>query len=96
MTKNPDNGFFVLYRHRSIFPGRLQPSIVDTGELNFCVRDGNRWNLTAISTGFEDVSSKLNKGLRCMNHDLYGQALDRLVLTSCTPHGASTSSLSTS
>ena len=33
-----------------IFPGRRQPSIVGAGELNFCVRYGNRWTLTAIST----------------------------------------------
>ena len=33
-----------------IFPGRLQPSIFGAGELNFCVRDGNRWTLTAINT----------------------------------------------
>ena len=39
-----------IWRRRSIFPGRRQPSIVDTGELNFCVRDGNRWILTAIDT----------------------------------------------
>ena len=28
-----------------IFPGRLQPSIFGTTELNFCVRNGNRWTL---------------------------------------------------
>ena len=28
-----------------IFPGRRQPSIVGTTELNFCVRNGNRWTL---------------------------------------------------
>ena len=33
-----------------IFPGRCQPSIVGADELNFCVRNGNRWTLTAIST----------------------------------------------
>ena len=33
-----------------IFPGRRQPSIVGAGELNFRVRDGNGWTLTAIST----------------------------------------------
>ena len=41
-----------IWRRRSIFPGRRQPSIVDTGELNFCVRDGNRWILTAINTAY--------------------------------------------
>ena len=35
-----------------IFPGRHQPSIVGAYELNFCVRDGNRWTLIAINTNF--------------------------------------------
>ena len=33
-----------------IFPGSHPPSIVGANELNFCVRDGNRWTLTAINT----------------------------------------------
>ena len=50
--KNPEtyiSGFRC--RHRSIFPGRLQPSIFDANELNFRVRNGNGWNLIAINTG---------------------------------------------
>ena len=39
-----------------IFPGRRQPSIVGAGELNFCVRYGNRWTLTAISTNLFNFS----------------------------------------
>ena len=39
-----------LCRHCLIFPGRFQPSIVSTDELNFCVRDGNRWTLIAKNT----------------------------------------------
>ena len=35
-----------------IFPGRLQPSIFSASELNFRVRDGNGWTLTAISTNY--------------------------------------------
>jgi hypothetical protein len=35
-----------------IFPGRHQPSIVSANELNFRVRDGNGWNLAAISTNY--------------------------------------------
>ena len=35
-----------------IFPARLQASIFGAGELNFRVRDGNGWTLTAISTNF--------------------------------------------
>ena len=38
-------------RHRPIFPGSHPPSIFGTDELNYCVRDGNRWDLIAISTG---------------------------------------------
>ena len=38
--------------HLPIFPGRLQPSIFGTAELNFCVRYGNRWTLSVINTNF--------------------------------------------
>ena len=33
-----------------IFPASYPASIVGANELNFCVRDGNRWTLTAINT----------------------------------------------
>ena len=42
-------------RQRSIFPGRHQPSIFDVLELNFCVRNGNRWNLQAIATAMGEL-----------------------------------------
>ena len=42
-------GHFICW-HLPIFPGRHQPSIFGTTELNFCVRDGNRWTLSAINT----------------------------------------------
>ena len=35
-----------------MFPGRFQPSIFGANELNFCVRDGNRWDLIAINTDY--------------------------------------------
>ena len=35
-----------------IFPGSRPPSIVGASELNFCVRDGNRWTLSAINTNY--------------------------------------------
>ena len=38
----------------SIFPGSHPPSIVDVHELNFCVRDGNRWTLMTINTNYVD------------------------------------------
>ena len=37
-----------------IFPASRPASIVDANELNFCVRDGNRWTLTAINTNYVD------------------------------------------
>ena len=35
-----------------IFTGRFQPTIFGTTELNFCVRDGNRWTLSVINTNY--------------------------------------------
>ena len=43
---SPDSLVFALL----IFPGSRPPSIVSADELNFCVRDGNRWTLIAINT----------------------------------------------
>ena len=42
------NEVFVLAL--PIFPGSHPPSIVGVHELNFCVRDGNRWTLMTINT----------------------------------------------
>ena len=38
---------------RPNFPGGHPPSIIGAKELNYCVRDGNRWNLLAIVTGLK-------------------------------------------
>ena len=49
-----DHSLRVLFsrsRHLPIFTGRVQPTIFGTSELNFCVRNGNRWDLTVIDTG---------------------------------------------
>ena len=37
---------------RPIFPGRYQPSIVGTAQLNFRVRNGNGWTLTVKNTNY--------------------------------------------
>ena len=57
-----------------IFPGSRPPSIVGVHELNFCVRDGNRWTLMTINTNyfFGDpyrIRTDVNgvRG-RCLNH----------------------------
>ena len=51
--------FPTLCWHLSIFPGRLQPSIFDTNELNFRVRYGNGCTLIAIDTNYSDGSLAL-------------------------------------
>ena len=38
-------------QRRPILPGRFQPSTFSVLRLNFCVRDGNRWDPQAIVTG---------------------------------------------
>ena len=41
-----------------IFPVRLQTSIFGASELNFRVRDGNGWTLTAINTNLLSFEKK--------------------------------------
>ena len=41
-----------LCQHRTIFPHSFPWSIVTTAELNFCVRNGNRWTLCVYNTDF--------------------------------------------
>ena len=52
-------------RHSPIFPRRRHLSIFGVYELNFCVRNGNRWDLTAICIDYllkrVIKPSKLNK-----------------------------------
>ena len=45
-----------------IVPGRFQPSIVGTSELNCRVRDGNGCTLTVISTNYVAKASYLSGG----------------------------------
>ena len=43
---------FVFVLALPIFPASHPASIVGADELNFCVRDGNRWTLIAINTNY--------------------------------------------
>ena len=52
----------VLMLALPIFTARHQATIVGVSELNFCVRDGNRWTLTTINT---------NSHRMAVNHPLY-------------------------
>ena len=42
----------LINQRLPILPGRFQPSTFGVYELNYCVRDGNRWILVAIATEF--------------------------------------------
>ena len=57
-------------RHLPIFAGRFQPTIFGTTKLNFCVRNGNRWNLGVIGTGYECALSNQAKSLS-LTHILF-------------------------
>ncbi len=48
----PRQGRLHLCWRKPIFPGRHQPSIFGTSELNFRVRDGNGWTLAVINTNY--------------------------------------------
>ena len=91
--------FFVLAL--PIFPCSHPQSIVGEGELNFCVRDGNRWTLTPINTNFPGCTLKTEHETFCnqkavsLLSPIVGQALGLLVSVSYTPYGASTPDLST-
>ena len=43
-------------RQLPILPGRLQPSTFGVYVLNYCVRNGNRWDHIAIITGYTSLS----------------------------------------
>ena len=83
-TQSANSGFWC--RHRSIFPGRLQPSIFDANELNFRVRNGNGWNLIAINTGSAYIFQKQSflksrydpYGNRTHDYAVRGRRLSRL------------------
>ena len=53
----------------SIFPASHPASIVDEYELNFCVRDGNRWTLVPISTNYLGYTLKTEHQSNFANHE---------------------------
>ena len=78
---------------RSIFPARHPASIVDEYELNFCVRDGNRWTLVPISTNYLGYTLKTEHQSNTANH---GRQMS-LHSTNCrsSPRAISTGRLNT-
>ena len=49
---SPIGETFLFMLALPIFPASHPASIVGADELNFCVRDGNRWTLIAINTNY--------------------------------------------
>ncbi len=50
LEKMQNASFPCGFRRRPTLPGRVQPSTIGAEGLNFCVRNGNRWNPFAIAT----------------------------------------------
>ncbi len=65
-----------MCQHRPIFPGRLQPSIFGTCELNFRVRNGNGWTLTVNDTDY----SFLGVTTYCINSTSFLSLLSLLII----------------
>ena len=66
---------------RPIFPGRFQPSIFGAGELNFCVRNGNRWTLTVKITNYSAYACKRTICSFDVGIDLSSQSVARQVFS---------------
>ena len=61
-----------------IFPGSRPPSIVGVHELNFCVRDGNRWTLMTINTNSYSVALNhlyIKSLATCDNEEIISSAI---------------------
>ena len=58
-----------------IFPCSHPQSIVGANELNFCVRDGNRWTLIAINTNYMDKSFRFHRLVRSVSRPVCQSAL---------------------
>ena len=96
----------IEMRQRPTLPGRLQPSTIGVLRLNFCVRNGNRWNPQAITTAMGELccsgcnlttAYELLRSIFIISEvlDQLNQAIDRLVSSSYTHYCASTDDLST-
>ena len=55
----------MLKRHRAIFPGLEDPSIVTAERLNCCVRYGNRCDPLAMGTDYVPL-----RGTEGMSHEM--------------------------
>ena len=70
--------YTFLCWHWPIFPGRLQPSIFGTAELNFRVRNGNGWTLCVKNTNLSKEPRLLTRFF-CVGNDLFSRAVSSQV-----------------
>ena len=67
----------MVYQQWAILPVRRQTSIVASAELNFCVRNGNRWTLCDKNTDFSaDGSLRLYKPSACASGMVHLRGLE--------------------
>ena len=66
--------------HWPIFPDRCQSSIVGITELNFCVRNGNRWTLCVKITDSRTSSARFCLSA-CVSVDLSSRLVSKQVLS---------------
>ena len=66
----------VLCWRWAIFPVRRQTSIVASAELNFCVRNGNRWTLCGNITNFVRYSRTI-----CISNELSSRFVAKQVFS---------------
>ena len=103
-TKKDHPSGWSLCKRLPIVPGRFQPSIVGTSELNCRVRDGNGCTLTVINTySLRCEPSELNKETQerwhqvVITHPLHPRnVLKHIRLCRSSPRSISTAKLKTS
>ena len=70
---------FRLSRRLPIFTRRFQRTIFGTSELNFCVRNGNRWNLTVIVT--DHMTGSVYHTVYCLSSVFRRTCLQNWIIT---------------
>ena len=75
--KNTQLSLCVLCWHLLIFPGSCPPSIFSASELNFRVRNGNGWTLTAINTNYVSC----HKALYIKQYALFNTKYEKTLVT---------------
>ena len=70
---------FWSSRRLPIFTSRFQLTILGTSELNYCVRNGNRWNLTVIVT--DHMTGSVYHKVYCLSSISWRTCLQNWIIT---------------